>query len=149
MCYYLTYYLIEGSTIAEHKINSALNVAIFEEMTTFVVIQSILMAKETAPVEGCFVTTDSECHSLASHCTWSWSLCSILHFPQTHTHTHKYIDSTLYSVDQSIFVNRMALIQKPVVGLRCTFGNQYQMDPLFIRSDNCSLSLSLHLICSN
>jgi hypothetical protein len=66
-----------------------------------------------------------------------------------HTHTHKYIDSTLYSVDQSIVVNRMALIKKPVVGLCCTFGNQYEMDPLFIRSDNCSLSLSLHLICSN
>jgi hypothetical protein len=139
---YLIYYLIEGSTIAKHKINSALNVAIFEEMATSVVIQSILMAKEAAPVEGCFVTTDSECHSLASHCTWSWSLCSILHFP--HTHTHKYIDSTFYSVDQSIFVNRMALIQKPVVGLCCTFDkmDKYQMDRLFIRSDNCSLSLS-------
>jgi hypothetical protein len=128
---YLIYYLIEGSTIAKHKINSALNVVIFEEMVTFVVIQSILMAKEVAPIEGCFVTTDLECHSLPSHCTSSWSLCSILHFPHTHTHTHKYIDSTLYSVDQSIFVNRMALIQKPVVGLRCTFDkmDKYQMDP--------------------
>ncbi len=83
---HLIYYLIEGSTIAKHKINSALNVAIFEKMATFVVIQSILMAKEAAPIEGCFVTTDSECHSLASHCTWSWSLCSILHFTDTHTH---------------------------------------------------------------
>jgi hypothetical protein len=64
-----------------------------------------------------------------------------------HTHTHKYIDSTLYSVDQSIFVNRNALVQKPGVGLLGTFDkiDKYQMDPFFIRSDNCSSSLSLSL----
>lgn len=75
-------YLVEGFSIAEYKIDGALDVAILEVMAATVVVESVLSAEESAAPKRRLVAADSDRHRLCSDVARPWNWRYILPNPR-------------------------------------------------------------------